>query len=371
MVPFQRRTLLKATVGAATVAVVGETALSTAAQAASPFPWIIDCDGWGAKPPTSDIVLSHGTTRKIIIHHTAYPNSTDYSREQAVWLAQDIQRLHQVGNGWADSGQHFTVSRGGYVLEGRHRSLETLASGTSQVVSAHCPGQNTMSIGIENEGTYIDETPPEALWDSLVRLCVAISQQYGLGAHNIFGHWDFRATLCPGAAFYAQFPQLRREIATALGTSAGDIPERTWADIYSSIGGPVVRVAQWLLKYRGYNIAVTGAWSAAMTAAIQDWQIRNGLPPSPDGTITNATWDCLVPELDKDATGDAVSAVQQAIGHKGYPDVALNGIYDHATKMAVKDLQELHGLDTNGKVDVNTWCAITGGIVRDAFKGIL
>ncbi len=368
--PLERRTLFKATLGAASVAVVGsELATATAAHAApgTEFPWIIDCDSWGAQPPTSEIVLQQGTTRKIIVHHTAYPNSTDYSREQAIWLARDIQRLHQQVNGWADSGQHFTVSRGGYVLEGRHRSLETLETGLAQVQAAHCPGRNIDSIGIENEGTYITETPPEALWDSLVRLCVAICEQYNIKAHNIFGHWDFRATLCPGAAFYRQFPRLRREIACELGTRKSEIPLRTWPDIYSSIGGPVVRVAQWLLRHRGYDIAVTGAWSAAMTAAIQDWQTKNGLPASPDGTMTTGTWETLVPDLGRDAAGDAVSAIQNIVPDKGYPDVTITGVHDQPTRRAVQDLQRLHGLSPNGKVDAGTWCAIVGGIVRQAF----
>ncbi|WP_246002001.1 peptidoglycan recognition protein family protein [Allorhizocola rhizosphaerae] len=369
---FERRTLLKATLGAASVAVVGtELAAATAAQAApsTEFPWIIDCDSWGAKPPTSGIVLRQGTTRKIIVHHTAYPNSTDYSREQAIWLARDIQRLHQQVNGWADSGQHFTISRGGYVLEGRRRSLETLETGLAQVQAAHCPGRNHDSIGIENEGTYISETPPEALWNSLVRLSVAICEQYNIKAHNMFGHWDFRATLCPGAAFYRQFPQLRRDVARELGTPTSEIPLRTWPDIYSSIGGPVVRAAQWLLRHRGYELPVTGpaTWSPAMTAAIQDWQTKNGLPASPDGTMTTETWETLAPELDKDATGDPVSAIQNILPDKGYPDVTITGAYDHATKKAVQDLQRLHGLEPNGKVDTSTWCVIVGGIVREAF----
>jgi len=360
--------------GAATVAVVGtELAAASAASAApSPqFPWIIDTGSWGAHPPTSEIVLRHGTTRKIIVHHTAYPNSTDYSRDQAIWLARDIQRLHQQVNGWADSGQHFTVSRGGYVLEGRARSLETLVSGTAQVQSAHCPGRNHDSIGIENEGTYITETPTQALWDSLVRLSVAICHQYGIQAHNVFGHWDFRATLCPGAAFYRQFPQLRREIAVELGTPLSDVPERTWPDIYDAIGGPVVRLAQYLLRERGYAIAVTGAYSAAMTAAIQDWQARHGLVVSPDGTMTGPTWETMAPELGHDATGEAVSGLQNMLGPKGYDEVTVTGVFDHATKKAVQDLQLLHGLPVNGKVDASTWCVISGGVVRDSFRGTL
>jgi len=35
---------------------------------------------------------------------------------------------------------------------------------------------------------------------------------------------------------------------------------------------------------------------------------------------------------------------------------------------AVQDMQRLHGLVPNGKVDVDTWCAVTGGSVRSAFQ---
>ncbi|WP_232534055.1 peptidoglycan recognition family protein [Plantactinospora sp. KBS50] len=198
---LDRRTLLRAGLGGAALAVVG-TQLGTAGAAmAAPdadLSWIIGCDQWGARPPAGTIQITGNITNKIILHHMAFPNVTDYSREHALQLARDCQDLHMDGNGWSDTGQHFTVSRGGYVLEGRHRSLETLAAGEHQVIAAHCPGENGNAIGIENEGTYITEAPPAALLDSLVRLCVTVCQQFGLHAHDIFGHWDFRETECPG-----------------------------------------------------------------------------------------------------------------------------------------------------------------------------
>jgi hypothetical protein len=369
---LDRRTLLRAGLGAATVAVVG-TELATAgiAQAAAPaadLSWIIGCDGWGARPPASPIQLSGNVTNKIIVHHMAFPNSTDYSREHAEQLARDCQNLHMDGNGWADTGQHFTVSRGGYVTEGRHRSLETLQGGVQQVVAAHCPGENGNAIGIENEGTYVTETPPAALLDSLTRLCVTICQQYGLHAHDIFGHWDFRATDCPGVMFYREFPALRRRVADGLGTGVGDIPARRWPDIWRFVGGPVVRVAQYLLSFRGYPVPVSGVFDAATVAAVKDWQARNGLPVDVDATLTGPTWETLAPELDKDATGLPVSAVQYILNHKGYAEVAITGTYDYPTMKAVQDLQRLHGLTPDGKVSTSTWCAVVGGIVRQAFS---
>ncbi|WP_377438003.1 N-acetylmuramoyl-L-alanine amidase [Plantactinospora sp. GCM10030261] len=368
---IDRRTLLRAGLGGATLAVVGSqlatAAPALAAQPGADLDWIISCDEWGARPPASEIQLSAIPTNKIIVHHMAFPNSTDYSVEHAKQLARDCQDLHMDGNGWADTGQHFTVSRGGHVLEGRHRSLETLAAGERQVVSAHCPGENGRSIGIENEGTYVDETPPRALLDSLTTLCVTICRQYGLHAHDVFGHWDFRATLCPGAAFYRQFPALRRRVAAGLGTRKGDIPARRWPDIWRFVGGPVVRVAQYLLAHRGYAVPVTGVFDAATVAAVQDWQARNGLPVDVDATLTAATWETLAPELTKQASGLPVQAIQFILNHKGYAEVALTGEFDHPTRKAVQDLQKLHGLPPNGLVGTTTWCAIVGGVVRQAF----
>ena len=157
-----RRTVLGAGLGVAATVIGGAALPLTAAAAPSAeFPWIIDCDTWGARPPAGELPLSAISTNKIILHHMAFPNVTDYSREQAIKLAKKCQDLHMDGNGWSDTGQHFTISRGGYVLEGRRGSLTQLDTGGNQVISAHCPGENGRSIGIEHEGTYVSDIPPE------------------------------------------------------------------------------------------------------------------------------------------------------------------------------------------------------------------
>ncbi|MBY8881646.1 peptidoglycan recognition protein family protein [Actinacidiphila acidipaludis] len=367
-----RRTLFRVGLGTAVAAVVGtEVALAGPAGATpSPeFPWIIDCDTWGARPPSSPIQITGNTTNKIILHHMAFPNVTDYSREHAVQLAKDCQNLHMDTNGWADTGQHFTVSRGGYVLEGRHRSLETLDAGLHQVISAHCPGENGNAIGIENEGTYITETPPQALLDSLVELCVAVCGKFRLNAWDIFGHWDFRlGTDCPGIAFYAEFPQVRRRVLAAMGVSPSAAPARRWPDIWRFVDSQVVQVAQYLLVDAGYtDLAINGVFGTDMNPMVADFQTTHGIPVTADATFDTATWEALAPVLDKDATGLPVEAVQYMLGIKGYADtVAVTGEYDHNTMKAVQDMQRLHGLHPNGKVDLSTWCAVVGGTVREA-----
>jgi putative peptidoglycan binding protein/N-acetylmuramoyl-L-alanine amidase-like protein len=235
------------------------------------------------------------------------------------------------------------------------------------VISAHCPGENGNAIGIENEGTYITETPPQALLDSLVQLCTAVCGKFGLHAWDIFGHWDFRVTDCPGIAFYAQFPMVRSRVLAAMGTPRDQVPERRWPDIWRFVDSPVVQVAQYLLNDAGYDLTANGVFTVAMNAVVADFQTRNGIPVTPDATFDTATWEALAPDLGKDATGLPVTALQFMLARKGWSEVTATGTFDHATHKAVQDLQRLHGLAPNGKVDASTWCAAVGGSVREAF----
>ena len=129
----------------------------------------------------------------------------------------------------------------------------------------------------------------------------------------------------------------------------------------------MVRIAQYLLTSRGYPVPVNGVFDSTTVVAVQNWQARNGIPVEIDATVTRPTWESLAPELDKDATGLPVSAVQYILNVKGYADVAITGEYDYPTKKAVQDLQRLHGLVPDGKVSTSTWCAAAGGAVRQSF----
>lgn len=375
---MSRRSVVRTGVGvaaAAGAAGLGAFAIGgAAADAAGPdakkntsFDWIIDCDTWDARPPSSDVSIVKGTTRKIVVHHMAYPNTTDYSYDHAIWLAQDCQNLHMDTNGWIDTGQHFTVSRGGYVLEGRHQSLNSLELGTQQVTGAHCVGENSQSIGIENEGTYTTETPTPMLWDSLVKLCVTVCKQYGIHAWNIFGHWDWNDTDCPGIAFYREFPKLRAQVAAQLGTPHSQIPARNWPDIYTSSAGATVMTLQYLLAARGYAVTPSGGYDSTTLSSVQDFQAKQGIEVASDGTVSQPTWETLAPKLDTTSTGDAVSAAQSILAHKGY-EVSVTGVYDADTQAAVRDMQKLHRLKSSGIADTDTWCSILGGIVRAEFS---
>lgn len=171
---------------------------------------------WGAQPPRrADRILDHRPDH-IVVHHTATPNVTDYSMEQAFALSRAIQRYHMHHNGWNDTGQQFTISRGGIVMEGRDNTLPAVRAGR-HLLGAHVAGHNSHTVGIENEGDYMSATPPDTLLEALTHTCAWLCLRYGLDpGRAIVGHRDFNATNCPGDRLYGALPRLREDTAALL-----------------------------------------------------------------------------------------------------------------------------------------------------------
>ncbi|WP_051951460.1 peptidoglycan recognition protein family protein [Actinacidiphila yeochonensis] len=185
-------------------------------SAAVQEPEVFGTAAWDARPPAYPVSLAGNNPDKIIVHHTAFANTADAGTSGSFAVAHEIQDLHMDTNGWIDSGQHFTISRSGIVMEGRHRSLERLRHGSDMVVGAHTVGQNSQGIGIEGNGTYSAAAPPDPLYDSLVGLCAYICGQYALDPAEIYGHRDFNDTECPGDVLYGMLPRLRADVAGRL-----------------------------------------------------------------------------------------------------------------------------------------------------------
>jgi N-acetylmuramoyl-L-alanine amidase CwlA len=218
--PMSRRDMMRGSMALGAAAVVGGFELTrvTPGWAAVPNPGIASTSAWGARASSSPVTVLSNKPSYIVIHHTATSNGTATTQSAAYSLARSIQNYHMDSNGWIDTGQQFTVSRGGYAMEGRHRSLERLNLGSGMVRGAHvgAGNVNSESIGIENEGLYTSVSPPAALYNKLVDLCAYICDQYGLPASQIFGHRDFMATACPGNILYGMLPGLRSDVAAKL-----------------------------------------------------------------------------------------------------------------------------------------------------------
>jgi N-acetyl-anhydromuramyl-L-alanine amidase AmpD len=161
---------------------------------------------WGARKVTKSFLKS--AAQGIVIHNTENPNrtpATGTAEEQTSFkICRAIQIHHMDGNGWSDTGQHFTVSRGGLILEGRTGALASAKSG-KVVQGAHASGvsrYNNKWFGIELEGFYVKEyAVTDQQWDALVELCAWLSFWGKIDSmRDIIGHMDVLAghTNCPG-----------------------------------------------------------------------------------------------------------------------------------------------------------------------------
>jgi hypothetical protein len=215
-----RRNLLRAAIGVAAADVM---LAGGAMQAnADDMPRVYTRKEWGAAAPKRPPRLLDRAPDHIIVHHTASPNTHVTSRAHAFGLSRQIQRFHMETRGWDDIGEQLTISRGGFVMEGRAGSLQAIAR-NGLVVGAQSLHHNQHTLGIENEGTYIKDDVPAKLWRSLVEVCAWLCAAYNLEPTTaIVGHRDYNSTDCPGDVLYRRLPRLRKEVARAIGGDADD-----------------------------------------------------------------------------------------------------------------------------------------------------
>jgi hypothetical protein len=319
-----RRGFLTGGLALAGTAVLGATVGAGTAWAFDGPP-ITDCAGWGARPNSAVVPIWNQRPVKILVHHTATPNVTDYSQGAAFALARSIQNFHMDTRGWLDTGQHFTISRGGDVMEGRHRSLEVLRIGQRQVEGAHCTGQNIVSVGIENEGTYIDTDPTDALWTSLRTTCAYICSQYGIAPTELYGHRDFKNTACPGDRLYGMLPRLRREVAGLLGKNVegGATQKASWPLLRPGDVGVDVQAAQYLLRDHGMTEVVPhGRYDAATADAVVAFEQATGAEDV--GMLGGETWPVLARTVRSSERSEAAKAVETLAARRNaesVPDV--------------------------------------------------
>ncbi|MEQ8754663.1 MAG: N-acetylmuramoyl-L-alanine amidase [Coleofasciculus sp. G1-WW12-02] len=248
---------------------------------------VISTNEWGAKAPKQ--WPQQTRPQYIIIHHTATPNPpNDLSRGTltgAKTLARSIQTAHMNGFGWIDSGHNFLNTTGGYLLEGRHGSLNAVKGGRS-IRSSHAgSNKGNESPGIENEGTFTTYQMNAKQWDSLVDLCASICSTTKISPDNILGHRDFSPTQCPGDWLYSQLPRLRQEVRQRLGTSFPAI-------LREGDTGPRVKELQQILSAQGFKVGpIDGIFGAGTTDAVVLFQKFHGLDA--DGLVGPATWKVL------------------------------------------------------------------------------
>ncbi len=164
---------------------------------------------WGALAPKVDN-FPQGAAQGIVIHNTEGANRTPAANppqevSDSFEISRRIQKDHMFSRGWSDVGQHFTISRGGVIMEGRDGTLAAAAN--SQVVrGAHAGvGQfNQHWWGIELEGDYTQPAanPTADQTTALNLLCSWLGGQisnFDANTH-VRGHRQVKpgGTDCPG-----------------------------------------------------------------------------------------------------------------------------------------------------------------------------
>lgn len=226
-----RRHLLRAAIGVAAADVM--LAGGSMQANADGMPKVYTRKDWGAVAPKRPPRVLERPPDHIIVHHTASPNVSDTSRAHAFALSRQIQRFHMETRNWDDIGEQLTISRGGFVMEGRAGTLQAIAR-NALVVGAQSLHHNQHTLGIENEGTYVKDEVPAKLWRSLVETCAWLCTAHNLDpATAIVGHRDYNDTDCPGDVLYRKLPRLRREVARKIGSDARP-PEDDDADSAAS-----------------------------------------------------------------------------------------------------------------------------------------
>jgi hypothetical protein len=174
---------------------------------------------------------AYGTVKLAFVHHTVNPNGYSAGEVPAMLLA--IFDYHRYVRGVNDIAYNFIIDAFGRIWEARAGGID------EAVIGAQAGGYNLESTGVAVLGTFSDVVAPPAAIAALERLLAWKLLLHGLptlgnvtvevdpaaafytpfrpGAQvslpRIAGHRDGDLTDCPGNAFYARLPAIRRRAA--------------------------------------------------------------------------------------------------------------------------------------------------------------
>lgn len=149
---------------------------------------------WGAKHGVGTPAIPGLSL--VLIHHTAGPDlPPDTSEVREKEQVREFERQHVKDNGWAGIGYNWLIFPSGRIYEGRGWRRR----------GAHCPGKNSVSVGI----SFVLNSEKTEPTEKAMQACKDLLAMGLLGGHlkigfEVKGHCDFDDTKCPGAKLYAR-----------------------------------------------------------------------------------------------------------------------------------------------------------------------
>ncbi len=282
-------------------------------------PPIIPRLSWGADESIRRVPPQYvSAIHFAVVHHTA--GSNDYTEAQSAAIVRGIELYHVEGNGWNDIGYNFLIDKYGQVFEGRYGGVD------KAVVGAHAMGFNAGSFGVSVLGDYTSAGISAAAKASLEKLLAwkldlahidPLSTLTWLSGGNprfptkvpvvlraIAGHRDTGYTDCPGNAFYAELPQIAKDVA--------------------ALGGPKIYAPQAAGKL-GTPIRFSGHLSGPLpwTVTVADANGVTTAQGSGTGSVVDWTWDATVVPLEKYTWTIATPGARSATGTIGSGSAGL------------------------------------------------
>lgn len=277
-----------------------------------------------------------------------YSNKPDtivlHNADASICSIQDIHAWH-LANGWAGCGYHYLVRKDGSIYTGRPENA----------VGAHCPGQNSHSIGICAEGKYMVEQMPEAQKQAIKELGIHIKKKYGIKTAG--GHKEFYSTDCPGTNY--PLAEIKSAILNGNAAVVNNVVASAPVQKSSvSTGDSTVKIIQQQLNaVTNAGLTVDGLMGQHTIDKIKELQTVAGIDVDGKWGAQSAGVIGEIyskPVIRTGSRGVAVRVLQFRLG------IQFDGIFGNQTAGKLLEYQKNNGLTADAICGSQTWSKLLG-----------
>lgn len=147
---------------------------------------------------------------------------------------------------------------------------------------------------------------------------------------------------------------------------------RPWPIIRQGDKGNRVRTLQYLLRSRGFDLAVDADFGPRTADAVRSYQREKGLLV--DGIVGEQTWQALIVTVRRGSTGEAVKGAQEELNDYvnltgSRPKIAVDGDFgaktEELTRAFQTDLKRIvASVTVDGVIGPVTWQGLVGDTLQ-------
>ena len=266
-----------------------------------------------------------------------------------VKVLQSVEIIHNYhkNKGWAGIGYHFYVRKDGSVYRGRPENM----------AGAHCPGVNSISLGICAEGDFEQEIMNDVQKNAIVELIKDIKLRYNI--KWIKGHREILSTDCPGANYPLQEIIDLANNNEINNNNATQTSEDKNTDIYNDGKiNCIYDIQEWLKNHYGFNLTLDNIYGTdthkKMVMALQT-ELNNQFNAklAVDGIFGTNTYNKCI-NVKQGAEGNITRLIQMMLFIKGF-NIGIDGIFGNETSRALGQFQNDKGLSVDKICGKNTF----------------